>query len=136
MPTSYYTLSTHPTTTTTTLDYWATPIEDTPRSQVTAFEYQRGDEVTIVDSWSNDDWQCNFNSDEMDQYVHNGKTYEVIEISELDDGHIYMLSNHYWWYAFALQPSANSVDINTPHWKVIRKIKRMQQKRKELGYAF
>jgi hypothetical protein len=58
-------------------------------------EYQIGDEVTIIDSWSNDEWVCTFNHDGMDEYVNNGLTYTIREIAEVEDGTIYLLSNYY-----------------------------------------
>ena len=92
------------------------------------------DEVQIIDGWNREDYQCNF-ADEMNNFIEDGNTYTVKDIQKLDDGNIYYLDNGYWWYAHCLKHQWDCSPVNK-YIKVINKIKQLDQKRKELGYAF
>jgi hypothetical protein len=93
-----------------------------------------GDDVYIKQGWVQGSRQCTFNSDEMERFVDDGKMYTIVDSSTLDDGTIYQLDNGFWWYPECFTGEQN--ETTHPNWAVIRKVKKLSQRRKDLGYAF
>ena len=93
------------------------------------------DEVKVIDGWNKADWQCNFDENAMNDFINDEEIYTIKDFTDLDDGRIYYLSNNFWWYGHCLKHVSES-STYSPHHKVIYKIKAIQRRRKELGYAF
>lgn len=97
--------------------------------------FEIDDEVQIIGGWNRKDYQCNFSNDVMEDFINDGITYTIQDSHTLDDGTIYLLNNGYWWYAHCLKHQWDCSPVNK-YIKVINKINKLKQRRKELGYAF
>lgn len=91
-----------------------------------------GDEVYIIDSFPESD-ALHF-AIEMRELVNDGRIRKVTNIFHLNDGDTaYTLNGNWTWRSSSLQ---HVIDPAVPYSKIIRKIKAMENKRKDQGYAF
>lgn len=94
--------------------------------------FKIGDEVYIIDSFPESD-ALHF-ATEMKALVNDGRIRRISHIHYLNDGtDAYSLDGSWTWRAESLQHVADPI---VPHSKIIRKIKIMEQRRKDQGYAF
>lgn len=95
--------------------------------------FKKGDRVYIISEFKNR--TTGFNP-KMRNYIANGKTYEILNITKKDDGYIYALDMGYWWYEECLSLDKEwEKERAHPNWKVISKVRQMDKRRKDLGYA-
>lgn len=95
--------------------------------------FKIGDMVYVISEFK--DRYTGF-SPNMKKYTNNGKAYEIVNTHEKYDGTIYQLDNGYWWYVECLSIDKEwEKERKHPNWKIINKVRQMDKRRKDLGYA-
>lgn len=94
--------------------------------------------------------ECHDHEDALERYSHDdgfyvGGYYTILDMVSSATQHQVLLDlgeddwgdEMSWWVSIDhLQPTKELGDRTSPYWKVIRKIKQMELKRKQAGYAF